>query len=149
MGCGLVLGVRLVWCVYESLMVVLGVICVCDIDDGVGVGGGAGSAHRSLEVGVVTGVRVGWIVEGDGVGSGAASVHSSCGVVVQLDAVGVVVVRDAAVAWDVMGVVGVKDGASGENMHVGVVGVKFGDEGERVGVPFAVVVNVVVVGGGR
>ena len=55
-----------------------------EIEDGVGVGSGAGSAHRLCEVvvGVVVGVRVNWIDEG--VGVGAASTHSSCFVLLSL-----------------------------------------------------------------
>ena len=58
-----------------------GVKLVREIDEGVGVGGGAGSDHKSCGD-VVEEVGDSVIVEGVGDGGGAGSTQSSCGEVV-------------------------------------------------------------------
>ena len=116
------------------------------MDDGVGVMGGAGSAHRSLVVVDVVGVRSIRIAEGEGVGVGAASAHSSLEVLVPCVIVGAL--RSAA------GVVGVVTlefvtafgvaGVDGMRLGDGVVDDVVSSGGDGVGDLVAGMVMVVV-----
>ena len=141
-GTLLVLGVRLVGGLSESG---LGIVCVRDIDDGVRVMGGAGSAHRSRETGVVVGVRVSLVLEGLGVGVGAGSAQSS------LDVVGLVVVVGALLLEGLgvgVGAGSAQSSIGGEKLNAGALGDSIGGVG-GVEVLVAVVVVGVIVGGVR
>ena len=113
---------------------------VIEMDEGVGVGGGAGSDQRSFETGVVVVVRERSIVDGVGDGGGAGSAQSSRGVM------GLVMLVSALRLWVVFGlgvrgvvvlsVVGVAE--AGEKVNDGAEGDSAGDvagvEGSVAGV---------------